>query len=172
MDRYSSVHQLWQLNVAAVTSRMARLARQMPVGLRTHLVEPSTHLPSRGTDMRPHHGALGSHDFPLKQEDTSPVGTDVMGPWVRVRSNEVLHLSRHIVHMNPACSIISRTPYCLTSCYCVDKLHKRFHYEVDTNFCLDVSSRCSENVDLSTGERWPVAVMCRQCCPFPVAGGN
>ena len=120
----------------------------------------------------PHHGALGSQDFPLKQEDTLTVGTDVMGPWVRVRSNEVLHLSQQIVHMNPACSIISRTPYCLTSCYCVDKLHKRFHYEVDTNFCLHVSSRCSENVDLSTGERWPAVVMCRQCCPFPVAGGN
>ena len=103
----------------------------------------------------PHHGALGSRDFPLKQDDTSPVGTDVSGPWVRLQANEVLHLSRHIVHMNPACSIISHTPYCLTSCYCVDKLHKRFHYEVDTNFCFHVSSWCSENVDHATGERWP-----------------
>ena len=103
----------------------------------------------------PHKGALGSRDFPLKEDDASPVGTDVMGPWVRLQANEVLHLSRDIVHMNPACSIISHTPYCLTSCYCVDKLHKRFHYEVDTNFCLHVSSWCSENVDHVTGERWP-----------------
>ena len=48
----------------------------------------------------PHHGALGSQDFPLKQEDTATVGTDVMGPWVRVGVNEVLHLSQQIVHMN------------------------------------------------------------------------
>ena len=70
------VHQLRQLNcqkeltVAAVTSRMARLTRefwkrQMSVVLRTHLVEPSTHIPRDGHE--PHHGTLGSRDFPLKQ---------------------------------------------------------------------------------------------------------
>ena len=112
----------------------------------------------------PHKSALGSRDFPPKEEDTSPVGTDVMGPWVRLQANDVLHLCRDIVHMNPACSIISHTPYCLTSCYCVDKLHKRFHYEVDTN-CLHMSSWCNENVDHVTSERWPAVVMCRQCCP-------
>ena len=120
----------------------------------------------------PHKGALGSRDFPPKEDNTSPAGTDVMGPWVRLQANDVLHLSRDIVHMNPACSIISHTPYCLTSCYCVDKLHKRFHYEVDTNFCLHMSSWCNENVDHVTGERWPAVVMCRQCCPFPFVGGN
>ena len=120
----------------------------------------------------PHKGALGSSDFPPKEEVTSPVGTDVMGPWVRLQANDVLHLCRDIVHMNPACSIISHTPYCLTSCYCVDKLHKRFHYEVDTNFCLHMSSWCNENVDHVTGERWPAVVMCRHCCPFPFGGGN
>ena len=120
----------------------------------------------------PHKGALGSRDFPPKEEVTSPVGTDVMGPWVRLQATDVLYLCRDIVHMDPACSIISHTPYCLTSCYCVDKLHKRFHYEVDTNFCLHLNSCCNENVDCVTGERWPMVVLCRQCCPFPFGGGN
>ena len=108
----------------------------------------------------------------LPEEVTSPVGTDVMGPWVRLQATDVLYLCRDIVHMDPSCSIISHTPYCLTTCYCVDKLHKLFHYEVDTNFRLHLSSCCNENVDLVTGERWPSVVLCRHCCPFPFGGGN
>ncbi len=94
-------------------------------------------------------------------------GVDVMGPWLRLRSEDVLHLLQRIIHMNPECSLITRIPFRLDPCYCVDKLHKRFHYEVDDNFCLHAGSRCSENVDIATGEHWPAVVMCRQCCPFP-----
>ena len=111
-----------------------------------------------------------SRDFPPKEEVTSPVGTDVMGPWVRLQATDVLYLCRDIVHMDPSCSIISHTPYCLTTCYCLDKLHKLFHCEVDTNFCLHLSSCCNENVDLVTGERWPSVVLCRHCAPFLLVG--
>ncbi len=119
----------------------------------------------------PYPGALGSQDFPIKQDSAEMVATDVMVPWVRVKADDALYLSHQIVHMNPACSILCRAPYCLTTCYCVDKLHKRFHYEVDTNYCLHVNSRCSENIDIVTGKCWPAVVMCRQCCPFPATGG-
>ena len=178
------VYQVWQLYclkvlmAAAVTLRMACMGDQ-------EVFEETDARGSKDSPCRsiylltfprdghePHMGALGSRDFPPKEEVTSPVGTDIRGPWVRLQATDVLYLCRDIVHMDPACSIISHTPYCLTSCYCVDKLHKRFHYEVDTNFCLHLNSCCNENVDCVTGERWPTVVLCRQCCPFPFGGGN
>ena len=38
----------------------------------------------------------------------------------------------------------------LTLCYCVGKLHRCFHYDVDMHM----------------GWIWPVVIMCRWCCPF------
>ena len=90
-----------------------------------------------------------------------------MGPWLRLRSEDVVHLSQRTIHMNPECSLITRGTFRLDLCYCVDKLHRCFHYEVDNNFCLHASSRCSENVDIATGQNWPAVVMRRRCCPFP-----
>ena len=115
----------------------------------------------------PHEEALGSHDFPPKRVVTEWGGVDAMGPWLRPHSDDMLLLSQRTVHMNPGCSLITRGTFSLDLCYCVDKLHRCFHYEVDNNFGLHTSSRCSENVDIAMGQKWPVVVMCRRCCPFP-----
>ncbi len=79
----------------------------------------------------PYEGALGSQDFPPKRTVTKWGGVDVMGPWLRLRSEDVVLLSHRTIHMNPAYSLITRSTFRLDLCYCVDKLHRCFHYEVD-----------------------------------------
>ena len=58
----------------------------------------------------PHNGALGSQDFPLKRVVTEMGGVYVMGPWLRLRSEDALHLSQLIAHINPECSLITEPP--------------------------------------------------------------
>ena len=106
-------------------------------------------------------------EFPVKPVVAEWGGVDVMGPWLRVRDTDRLLLCERTVHWSAACPFLQRGAFSLTPCYCVDKLHKCFHYDVDDNFCLHVNSRCSENVDIAAGWIWPVVVMCRWCCPFP-----
>ena len=55
----------------------------------------------------------------------------------------------------------------LRMCYCVNKLRRCFHYDVDSDFVLHSNCRCSENVDVDTDKVWPVVIMCRRCSPFP-----
>ena len=120
----------------------------------------------------PHEGALGSEDFPAKAVVTEWGGVDAMGPWLRVRETDTLVLDGSTVHWTAQCSLLRRQPWPLTLWYCVDKLHKCFHYDVDDAFCLHTNSRCSENGDVLVGRIWPVVVMCRWCAPFPVGTVN
>ena len=70
------------------------------------------------------------------------------------------------IHTDSLCNITRRT-YPLRLCYCVTKLHRCFHYDVDSDFVLHSNCRCSENVDVATDKFWPVVTMCRRCSPFP-----
>ena len=124
---------------------------------------PLTH-PRDGRE--PHDEALSSGEFPTKPEVIEWGGVDEMGPWLRVHSTDSLLLSRRMVHMSTGCPFLSSASSSLTLCYCVDKLHRCFHYDVDDHYCLHANSRCSENVDMHTGWIWPVVIMCRWCCPF------
>ena len=63
--------------------------------------------------------------------------------------------------------LTTRRTYPLRMCYCVTKLHRCFHYDVDSDFVLHSNCRCSENVDVATDKFWPVVTMCRPCSPFP-----
>ena len=117
----------------------------------------------------PSHDATGSDEFPVKPVVTEWEGLDEMGPWLRVKDTDRLLLGDRTVHWSPDCPFLSGRSFGLTQCYCADKLHKCFHYDVDDNFCLHGNSRCHENVDVVAGVVWPVVVMCRWCCPFPVS---
>ena len=117
----------------------------------------------------PSHDATGSDDFPAKPVVTMWEGIDEMGPWLRVKDTDRLFLGDRTVHWSPNCPFLSGRSFGLTQCYCADKLHKCFHYDVDNNFCLHGNSRCNGNVDVVAGVVWPVVVMCRRCCPFPVS---
>ena len=109
----------------------------------------------------PHDEALSSGEFPAKPAITE------WGVWMRWGPGCVFALQIHYSFLNEWCICLLGVPFLpLTSCYCVDKLHRCFHYDVDDNFCLHANSRCSENVDINTGWIWPVVVMCRWCCPF------
>lgn len=110
--------------------------------------------------------AAGSNEFPSKRAVVEWGGVDEMGPWLRPRVEDTFLLSQQTVHMNPGCPLITRGAFQLCTCYCVDKLHRCFHYDVDNNFFLHTNRRCSENVDIATGQVWPV-VVCRRCCSFP-----
>ena len=115
----------------------------------------------------PSDDAIGSDEFPAKPAVTAWGGVDEMGPWLRVRDTDSLLYCDRTVHWSPECPLLSGRSFRLTQCYCADKLHRCFHYDVDDTFCLHGNSRCNENVDIATGVVWPVVVMCRWCCPFP-----
>ena len=77
----------------------------------------------------PSAGATGSDDFPPKSGGTARSGIDeAMGPWLRPQVGDTLLLAQQTVHMNPGCFLISRRTYPLKMCYCVNKLHRCFHY--------------------------------------------
>ena len=57
--------------------------------------------------------------------------------------------------------------YPLRMCYCVTKLHRCFHYDVDSDFVLHSNYRCSENVDVATDKFWPVVTMYRHWAASP-----
>ena len=112
--------------------------------------------------------ATGSDEFPPKSSGAPRSGIDeAMGPWLCPQEEEVLLLAQQTVHMDPECSLINRRTYPLQMCYCVTKLHRCFHYDVDSDFVLHSNCRCSENVDVATDKVWPVVIMCRRCSPFP-----
>ena len=113
--------------------------------------------------------ASGSDAFPPKSSGAARSGIDeAMGPWLCPQEGDVLLLAHLTVHMDPECLlIISRRTYPLRMCYCVTKLHRCFHYDVDSDFVLHSNCRCSENVDVATDKYWPVVTMCRLCSPFP-----
>ena len=67
----------------------------------------------------------------------------------------------HVGYTVPVARVTS-----LRMCYCVTKLHRCFHYDVDSDFVLHSNCRCSENVDVATDKFWPVVTMCRRCSPF------
>ena len=96
----------------------------------------------------PHEGALSSGEFPAKPVVAECGG---VGPWLRVRDTDRLLLCDRTVHWSAECPFLQRATFSLTLCYCVDKLHKCFHCDVDDNFSLHVNSRCSENVDIAAG---------------------
>ena len=54
------------------------------------------------------------------------------------------------------CALITRRTYPLRMCYCVTKLHRCFHYEVDSDLVLHSNCRCSKNVDVATDKFWLV----------------
>ena len=119
--------------------------------------------------------ATGSDAFPPKSSGTARSRIDEsMGPWLRPQVGDTLLLVQQTVHMNPDCLLINRRTYPLKMCYCVNKLHRCFHYDVDSNFVLHSNCRCSENVDVATNKVWPVVIMCRRCSPFPerLIGGD
>ena len=112
--------------------------------------------------------ASGSDAFPPKSSAAARSGIDeAMGPWLCPQEGDVLLLAHLTVHMDPECVLITRRTYPLRMCYCVTKLHRCFHYEVDSDFVLHSNCRCSENVDVATDKFWPVVTMCRRCSPFP-----
>ena len=112
--------------------------------------------------------ATGSDEFPPKSSGAARSGIDEgMGPWLCPQEGEVLLLAQQTVHMDPECLLINRRTYPLQMCYCVTKLHRCFHYDVDSDFVLHSNCRCSENVDVATDKVWPVVIMCRRCSPFP-----
>ena len=104
--------------------------------------------------------ALGSDEFPPKPLVGEMAGVDVMGPRIRLRPDDQLLLHHRMVHMTATCPLLSSNPPKLTACYCVDCLHRRFHYDIENKYQLHANCRCSENVDMLTGWRWPVVVMC------------
>ena len=119
--------------------------------------------------------ATGSDAFPPKSSGTARSGIDeAMGPWLCPQVGEVLLLAQQTVHMDPECLLINRRTYPLKMCYCVNKLHRCFHYDVESDFVLHSNCRCSENVDVATNKVWPVVIMCRRCSPFPerLIGGD
>ncbi len=95
--------------------------------------------------------AAGSDEFPPKRTEAVWDGIDEMGPWRRPRAEEALLLAQQTVHMNPGCLLITRGTFQLSTCYCVDKLHRCFHYDVDSDFVLHTNRRCSENADVEPG---------------------
>ena len=112
--------------------------------------------------------AAGSDAFPPKSCAAVRSGIDeAMGPWLCPQEGDVLLLAHLTVHMDPECVLITRRTYPLRMCYCVTKLHRCFHYDVDSDFVLHSNCRCSENVDVATDKFWPVVTMCRRCSPFP-----
>ena len=112
--------------------------------------------------------ASGSDAFPPKSSAAARSGIDeAMGPWLSPQEGDVLLLAHLTVHMDPECVLITRRTYPLRMCYCVTKLHRCFHYEVDSDLVLHSNCRCSENVDVATDKFWPVVTMCRRCSPFP-----
>ena len=112
--------------------------------------------------------ASGSVSFPPKSSGAARSGIDdAMGPWLCPQEGDVLLLAHLTVHMDPECLLITRRTYPLRLCYCVTKLHRCFHYDVDSDFVLHSNCRCSENVDVATDKFWPVVTMCRRCSPFP-----
>ena len=116
----------------------------------------------------PYACATGSDAFPPKSSGAARSGIDeAMGPWLCPQEGDVLLLAQQTVHMDPECLLITRRTYPLQMCYCVTKLHRCFHYDVDSDFVLHSNCRCSENVDVDTDKVWPVVIMCRRCSPFP-----
>ena len=112
--------------------------------------------------------ASGSDAFPPKSSAAARSGIDeAMGSWLCPQEGDVLLLAHLTVHMDPECVLITRRTYPLRMCYCVTKLHRCFHYDVDSDFVLQCNCRCSENVDVATDKFWPVVTMCRRCSPFP-----
>ena len=112
--------------------------------------------------------ATGSDVFPPRSSGTARSGIDeAMGPWLCPQEGDVLLLAQQTVHMDPECLLITRRTYPLQMCYSVTKLHRCFHYDVDSDFVLHSNCRCSENVDVDTEKVWPVVIMCRRCSPFP-----
>ena len=112
--------------------------------------------------------ATGSDTFPPKSSGAVRSGIDeAMGPWLCPQEGDVLLLAQQTVHMDSECLLITRRTYPLQMCYCVTKLHRCFHYDVDSDFVLHSNCRCSENVDVDTDKVWPVVIMCRRCFPFP-----
>ena len=55
-----------------------------------------------------------------------------MGPWLRVKDTDRLLLCDRTVHWSPECPLLSGRSFRLTQCYCADKLHRCFHYDVTT----------------------------------------
>ena len=78
--------------------------------------------------------ALGSNEFPPKRLGTEITGVDAMGPWVRLQPDDQLFLHHRMVHMAASCPLLSTNPPKLTACYCVDRLHRWFHYDVDDKY--------------------------------------
>ena len=111
-----------------------------------------------------------SDAFPPKSSAAARSRIDeAMGPWLCPQEGDVLLLAHLTVHMDPECLLITRRTYPLRMCYCVTKLHRCFHCDVDSGFVLHSNCRCSENVDVATDKFWPVVTMCRRppVLPFP-----
>ena len=89
----------------------------------------------------PSHDATGSDEFPAKPVVMEWEGLDEMGPWLRVKDTDRLLLGDRTVHWSPDCPFLSGRSFGLAQCYCADKLHKCFHYDVDDNFCSHGNSR-------------------------------
>ena len=95
--------------------------------------------------------ATGSDAFPPKSSGAVRRGIDeAMGPWLCLQEGEVLLLAQQTVHMDSECLLSTRRTYSLQMCYCVTKLRRCFHYDVDSDFVLHSNCRCSENVDVDT----------------------
>ena len=78
--------------------------------------------------------ASGSDAFPPKSSAAARSGIDeAMGPWLCPQEGDVLLLAHLTVHMDSECVLITRRTYPLRMCYCVTKLHRCFHYEVDSD---------------------------------------
>ena len=98
--------------------------------------------------------AIGSGEFPAKPAVTVWGGVDEMGPWLRVRDTDCLLLCDRTVHWSSACPLIPGRSFRLMQCYCVDKLHRCFHYDVDDTFCLHGNSRCSAAKTWTLRQGW------------------
>ena len=87
--------------------------------------------------------ATGSDVFPPRSSGTARSGIDeAMGPWLCPQEGDVLLLAQQTVHMDPECLLITRRTYPLQMCYCVTKLHRCFHYDVDS-VCFFLIAGCN-----------------------------
>ena len=98
--------------------------------------------------------ASGSDAFPPKSCAGRSGIDEAMGPWLCPQEGDVLLLAHLTVYMDPECVLTRRTSP-LRMCYCVTKLHRCFHYDVDSDFVLHSNCRCSENVDVAMTSSGP-----------------
>ena len=96
--------------------------------------------------------ALSSHELPPKVAAEPSEGIDQLGPWIQPSPDEVLYRSLHVVHMRPTCNALPLACEPISMCFCVKRIHKRFHYMVGYNGELHQACGCA--LDVAPEPNW------------------